>query len=61
MSNERDDLLFQLRRIHAVERGTELLLRKLNASPALGAELAVHTAACLEETLEHRRQISDLY
>ena len=59
MSNERVDLLFQLRRIYATEHDTELLLRKLNASPALGAELAVHTAACLEATLEHRRQIGN--
>lgn len=58
MGNERDDLLFQLRRIHAMERDAELLLRKLNTSPALGAELAIHTVACLEETLEHGRQIA---
>jgi ferritin-like metal-binding protein YciE len=57
MGNARDDLLFQLRRIQTMERDTELLLRKLNTSPALGPELAVHTAACLEATLEHRRQI----
>jgi ferritin-like metal-binding protein YciE len=42
-----------------MERDAELLLRKLNTMSPLGADLAVQSAACLEETLEHRRQIGN--
>jgi ferritin-like metal-binding protein YciE len=59
MGNEREALLVLLHRVLAMEREAELLLRKFHALPALDAELASHAAACLDETLEHRRLIGN--